>query len=258
MRFTSLGSGSGGNATVVEARSGLSTTRVLVDCGFSRRELSRRLARAGLSIADLDAVFITHEHGDHVGCALALARRDGLALITSAGTWSAIDDGDAPAALHLARDGEAVDLGDVRLLPYAVPHDAREPLQLVFDDGASRMGILTDAGSVTETMVAMLQGCAALLLECNHVPEMLAASAYPAWLKRRIAGPRGHLDNGTAAELLRRCRHPGLRRVVAAHLSERNNRPEHARAALADAFDGDATAVGVADPLEGWGWTDVG
>lgn len=257
MRFTSLGSGSSGNATVVEARSGLTTTRVLVDCGFSRRELARRLERVGLNISDLDAVFITHEHGDHVGCALTLARRDGVALVTSEGTWQAIDDGLPLDALHIARDGAAIDFRNLCLTPYAVPHDAREPLQLRFDDGAVRMGILTDAGSITDAMVAQLQGCAALLLECNHAPQLLAASAYPPWLKRRIAGPQGHLANETAAALLERCRHTGLNTVVAAHLSERNNSPGQARAALAPVLGCEAGEIGVADPLTGYGWCEV-
>ena len=127
-------------------------------------------------------------------------------------------------------------IGDLELRPYTVPHDAREPLQLVCSDGAARLGVLTDAGSVTQHMREQLARCDALLLECNHDMALLAASSYPASLKTRIAGPRGHLANEAAAALLAACAHAALRHVVAAHLSEHNNRPELACGALAGAI----------------------
>lgn len=117
MRFLSLGSGSGGNALVVEACSDTTTTRVLVDCGFSLRELVLRLARAGLDIDDIDAIFLTHEHGDHVGCASALARRRKIPLWTSRGTWQALGDDDFGVAPDFARDGDAIAIGDLCLMP---------------------------------------------------------------------------------------------------------------------------------------------
>lgn len=259
MRFCSLGSGSGGNATVVEARDGLRASRVVIDCGFSLREFETRLARAGLQPSDLDAVFVTHEHGDHVGCALGLARRHGLPLWTSRGTWRAIGvDIEDGIDLRFARDGEAIELGALRLLPYTVPHDAAEPLQLRCGDGATTLGVLTDAGSVTPHLLEHLQGCDALLLECNHDAQMLARSRYPASLKARIGGPHGHLCNDSAAQILAACRHDGLRHVVAAHLSEQNNTPDLARQALAAACGARAGDIVVADPAEGFGWLDVG
>ena len=137
MRFCSLGSGSGGNATVVEAREGHHTHRVVIDCGFSLREFETRLARAGLHPSDLHAVFVTHEHGDHVGCALTLARRHNLPLWTSRGTWRAIGSPENSGVdLRFARDGEAIEIGSLRLLPYTVPHDAAEPLPIW------RMGVM--------------------------------------------------------------------------------------------------------------------
>ena len=254
MRFCSLGSGSGGNATVVEATSGASTSRVLIDCGFSARELESRLARAGLRSEDLDAVFVTHEHGDHVGCAVALARRHRLPLWMSRGTWRAIGEPDAEGLLHFARDGQAISVGDLILSPYTVAHDAQEPLQLRVSNGVRHLGVLTDVGSITPHLLANLQGCDALLLECNHDREMLAQSRYPASLKARIGGRFGHLSNETAAEILLAIMHSGLRHLVAAHLSEQNNRPDLARAALAQACGGSPQDIVVADPLEGFGW----
>ena len=258
MRFCSLGSGSSGNATLVEAGAGARPTRLLVDCGFTQKELTARLARLGLAPADLDAVFVTHEHGDHVGCAPALARRHGVPLWMSRGTWRAIG---APELgedlLRFACDGESIEVGDLRLAPYTVPHDAAEPLQLTVDDGASKLGILTDAGSLTTHLRQALQACEALLLECNHEPAMLAASSYPASLKARVGGPLGHLANGVAAELLADCRHGRLQHVVAAHLSQQNNRPALAAAALAGALSAAPGDIVVADAVRGFDWLDL-
>jgi len=257
LRFTSLGSGSSGNATLVEAQplDGARPTRVLVDCGLPPRQLATRLATRDLLLTDIDAVFVTHEHTDHVGGVLALQRRGGLAVWASAGTWARATAKlqDAPTC-HVARDGEAIVIGSITLRPFAVPHDAAEPLQLTCSDSQHRLGILTDIGEPTDTVAQALQGCDALLLETNHDPDMLAAGAYPVWLKRRIAGQRGHLANGQSAALLGACRHAGLRHVVAAHLSRQNNRPELALAALRGALGTNGTQTSVADAAEGCAW----
>jgi len=257
MRFCSLGSGSGGNATVVEARSGSATSRVLIDCGFSLRELESRLGRAGLCADELDAVFVTHEHGDHIGCALALARRRGLPLWMSRGTWRAIGEPELPGLLRFARDGQAIAIGDLQLMPYTVAHDAQEPLQLRCSDGARHLGVLTDAGSITPHLIAHLRSCDALLLECNHDSELLAASRYPASLKARIGGRLGHLSNDTAAQILAACLHHGLKHLVAAHLSDTNNTPELAREALARVCGATVADIVVADPRQGFDWLSL-
>lgn len=258
MRFCSLGSGSGGNALVVEARSGATVSRVLIDCGFSLRELGSRLARAGLTVDDLDAVFVTHEHGDHVGCALSLAQRHGLPLWTSRGTWRAIGEPVLPhGLLTFARDGDVCTVGNIELRPFTVPHDALEPLQLRVTDGQHSLGILTDAGSITSHLLAGLHACDSLVLECNHDRTLLAQSRYPPSLKARIGGSHGHLANDTAAQILTHCHHAGLRHVVAAHLSEQNNRPALAAAALAGACGCRAEDIIVADPADGVGWLSL-
>jgi len=257
VRFCSLGSGSTGNATVVEAGDGADVTRVLIDCGFSLRELDLRLARAGLVSADLDAVFVTHEHGDHIGSAIALARRDSLPLWMSRGTWRAVRRPELPEPIRFARDGEPVVVGALELHPFTVAHDAEEPLQLRCVERDRRLGVLTDAGSITPHLIESLQGCHALLLECNHDRELLAGSRYPPSLKARIGGRYGHLANDTAAEILAACLHDGLRHLVAAHLSEENNRPELVRASLAPTWGPLRHDIVIADALRGFAWISI-
>ncbi len=258
IRFCSLGSGSSGNATVVEATSGITTTRLLIDAGFSLRELETRLARAGLAPTELDAVFITHEHGDHIGCALTLAERHDLPVWMSRGTWRAIGESVAPARLCFARDGDTIAVGDIELRPFTVAHDAAEPLQLRCSDGQHCLGVLTDLGSITEHMLDSIAGCAALILECNHDEAMLAASRYPPSLKARIGGRYGHLSNALAVELLGSGIGARLGRLVAAHLSRENNRPELVRQALAGAWGSQPQDIVIADPIDGFGWLQLG
>lgn len=260
LRFRSLGSGSSGNATLVEAQSGAHTTRLLIDCGLRLRDLEARLIEAGTCAEDLDAIFITHEHGDHIGCARSVVNRYSTPLWMSQGTWLAVyDETWEPYAhlLNVARDGCAFELGGLQALPFTVPHDAREPLQLRCSDGNRHLGIVTDLGHPSSHVVASLQGCHALLIEANHDPDLLQASAYPNFLKQRVAGPWGHLANHAAADLLKRVLHDQLSYVLAAHLSERNNTPELARASLSEALSCAPSEVNVADPVTGSAWVTV-
>lgn len=254
LRFRSLGSGSSGNATLVQAGDGTTLTHVLVDCGLGVREMARRLGEAGLLAERIDALFITHEHGDHIGSARALALRERIPVWMSAGTYAAIGEPDFEGLLRIAADGEVIDVGDLRVMPFEVPHDAREPLQLHCTDGASRLGILTDLGHVTPQVLQHLSGCGTLMLECNHDSELLAQGPYPPFLKRRVGGDWGHLANQAAAEAAAALMPAGLQQVVAAHLSEKNNRPDLARAALALAMGCEPAEVHVADAATGCRW----
>lgn len=260
LRFKSLGSGSSGNATLVEAQSGVHTTRLLIDCGIRLCDLEARLIEAGTCAEDLDAIFITHEHGDHIGCARSFVKRYSTPLWMSQGTWLAVcDDAWLPHQhlLNLARDGNTIEIGALQALPFTVPHDAREPLQLRCSDGNRHLGLATDLGHPSAHVVSSLQSCHALLLEANHDPEMLQASSYPSFLKQRVAGPWGHLANHAAAELLARVKHKDLNFVLAAHLSERNNTPELARASLSKAMQCAPLDIAVADPITGSAWVQV-
>jgi phosphoribosyl 1,2-cyclic phosphodiesterase len=257
LRFRSLGSGSTGNAALVEATSGGRTSRLLVDCGFGLRQLDLRLAKAGLAASDIDAIFVTHEHGDHIGCAHSLSRRNRIPVWMSEGTWLATGGRDFEGRLNLARDDSEFAVGDIAVQPFTVPHDAREPLQLRCSDGARTLGVLTDLGHATAHVLSRLSGVHALLLEFNHDSELLANSAYPAFLKLRVGGKHGHLSNAAAADIARAVRHEGLRHVVAAHLSEQNNRPEIVRRLMADALGGHEAEMLTASASEGSPWLDV-
>ena len=256
LRFKSLGSGSTGNATVVETV-GTRPFRLLVDCGLGLKHLQLRLTQAGLSARDIGAVFVTHEHGDHIGCARALSLKYQIPVWMSRGTYLGIGEPDFAGNLHIARDGEAICLDGLQLMPFTVPHDAREPLQLSCTDGSAKLGILTDLGHATTHVLSHLSGCDGLMLECNHDLDMLEKSAYPVFLKRRVGGPYGHLSNVAAADIARSLRHAGLKHFVAAHLSRQNNQVLLVQDLLAQALSCCPDDIVVAGPDEGTRWLQI-
>ena len=256
LRFKNLGSRSSGNSTLVEA-TGSSTVRVLVDCGLGMKHLIQRLAQAGVQPGEITALFITHEHGDHIGCARSLALRYRIPVWMSQGTHAALGSPDFDGLLGVASDDEAIDLGGLQLMPFTVPHDAREPLQLSCTDGSVKLGILTDLGHATAHVLAHLQGCDALMLECNHDADMLAQSAYPTFLKQRVGGLYGHLSNLAAAGIALKVMHQGLKHLVAAHLSVQNNHSKLVQDVLAEALSCSPDDIVIATPVDGTPWLTV-
>lgn len=254
MRFACLGSGSRGNALVVEKDG----TRLMLDCGYPVRETERRLARLGLAPGDLAGILVTHEHSDHIAGAYKFARKHALPLWLTRGTLKGFpgDASDLPK-VNLIDGHSPFSVGELQLLPFPVPHDAREPAHFVFSDGARRLGVLTDTGSSTSHIEDMLSGCDALVLECNHDSDMLMNGSYPQALKARVGGRYGHLDNQSAAELLAALDTSRLQHLVAAHLSQQNNTPELACAALAQVMGCAPGWIGVADQDEGFGWREI-
>ncbi len=255
MRFALLGSGSEGNALVVEA----GQTRVLMDCGFSLNETVARLARIGLAPEQLQGIVVTHEHGDHISGVARLARKFALPVFLTHGTLrsqhGAFNDLTSVTQIspHLP-----FAIGEIRVHPYPVPHDAGEPVQYVFSGGEKRLGVLTDAGCSTPHIEAMLGGCDALVLECNHDPGLLANGDYPYSVKQRIGGRFGHLNNHDAAALLARLDSSQLQFLVAAHLSHKNNNPALAVSALSGAIGWPEERITVATQNEGTSWCDIG
>ncbi|MBX3230208.1 MAG: MBL fold metallo-hydrolase [Labilithrix sp.] len=221
MRVYVLGSGSGGNALLVDANG----TRVLVEAGLGPRIVAARLAELGVDLApgELDGIVATHEHGDHFGHAAQLAAAFGAPLYLHAGI-------DAPAAdvtVHRYPIGRAFRVGGLAFASVHVPHDVMQ-VALRVDDGVRALGVATDVGRVTNDLVALLAECDAALLEANHCAEMLAFSDYPDVVKRRVGGGLGHLSNAQAAELAARLVGSRLARLWLGHLSRTNNSPARA------------------------------
>jgi len=256
LRFASLASGSSGNCLVAEA----SGTVVLVDCGLSLTETERRLARAGLEPSQVSALLVTHEHGDHACGAFEFAAAHRIAVYLTHGTLAALKaegkvlDG---VALSIVNGRQSFFVDGIQVLPFTVPHDAREPVQYVLSDGASRLGVLTDVGISTSHVEKMLSGLDALVLECNYDRDLLWNGGYPRWLKERIAGPFGHLDNRESERLLAALDRSRLKHVIGAHLSQQNNRPELARAALARALGCEESWIGIAGQDDGFAWRSI-
>lgn len=221
------------------------------------KHLDERLARRGLAFSDLDAVFITHEHSDHIGCARQLALQAKLPLLMSRGTYAAIGTPDLNGLVQFALDGEPIQLKDLCIHPFTVAHDAKEPLQLTATDGDKRFGLLTDLGHVTQHVALQMQNLHAIVLEFNHDEALLQASKYPPFLKQRIAGNYGHLSNTQAATLLQAISHKGLKHLIAAHLSEQNNQPERVRSVISPCLDGLNFEVSIADAEDGFDWLTV-
>lgn len=227
----------------------------MLDCGFVMREVEKRMTRFELNPSELSGIIVTHEHSDHIGGVFKLARRYKLPVWLSHGTLEAARSDSEGVDLRICRDGETLVIGDLEIRPFTVPHDAREPLQYVASDGVRKLGVLTDIGQTTPHVTAALSGCDALLLEFNHDSEMLANSAYPPFLKSRIAGPLGHLSNEHSAQLLAALDLSKLKRLVAAHLSKKNNTPELVRNEIDKVVDKDVEVV-IAGQDEGFDWMD--
>lgn len=252
MEFAVLGSGSGGNCSLI--RHG--KTCLMVDNGFSVSETERRLARLRTEPESVSALLVTHEHGDHISGVSRFAAKYDIPVWMTPGCYAFAQYKGLPNA-GLLMLSEPLVIGDLEVLPVAVPHDSREPAQYVFSDGARRFGLLTDLGRITPHVIECYSGLDALMLEANHDTEMLANGPYPHRLKRRVAGNYGHLSNGQAADLLAAADVSRLQHIVAAHLSEHNNRPELAQQALAAALGCEEEWVGIAHQDDGLDWRQV-
>ena len=228
-----LGSGSRGNCVAVESDG----VAVLVDAGFSAREIERRAETAGLPLERVAALVLTHEHGDHARGAARLARRLRAPVLTAPGTWTRLE-GDMKDAEHRPIGFCArTEVGPFRVTACPTSHDAAEPLAVALHaaDGAS-VGVAYDLGRPTAAVRYLLRHLTALVLEANHDEVQLRTSGYPPVVRRRIAGSGGHLSNRAAAELLGELHHPGLGVVVLAHLSRQCNTEAEARATVASAL----------------------
>jgi phosphoribosyl 1,2-cyclic phosphodiesterase len=253
LRFASLGSGSKGNATLIES----GKTRILVDCGFSLGEVEKRLGRLACNPESLNAIVVTHEHGDHANGVGRLSRRYRIPVWSSIGTYNSMRDTDF-ARFYPINIHEAFSIQDLELNPFPVPHDAREPCQFVVSNGESRLGMLTDTGMLTPFIKDQLADIDGLLLECNYDTQMLATGSYHYQLKKRVASTLGHLANEQATQVLKEIHTERLQQVIGMHLSEQNNLPEYAKSALAIGLNCEPEDITLACQAKGLDWRVLG
>ncbi|MEE9445262.1 MAG: MBL fold metallo-hydrolase [Cocleimonas sp.] len=256
LRFASLGSGSKGNATLIESGVNDNSTRILLDCGFSTKELEARLANLKRSADTLTAIVITHEHSDHIAGAGRLSRKYRIPVWLTVGTYHMCRDKDF-AQTHFIDSHADFSIDDIRLHPFPVPHDAREPCQFVFSDGASRLGIVTDLGCHTPHIIRHLNNLDGLMLECNYDKKMLFGGSYPKTLKERVASFKGHLGNEQSSHLLKELELTKLKHIIGVHVSEKNNTPELALQALCEGMSCQKNDVSLASQSTGFSWREL-
>jgi phosphoribosyl 1,2-cyclic phosphodiesterase len=233
-RLYVLGSGSRGNCCAVECDGAV----LVIDAGFSAREIERRAEAVGLALSRVVGIALTHEHGDHASGAGSLARRLRAPILTAPGTWAGLRVDAKRTTHHPLGLGASVELGPFRVTACPTSHDAAEPLALaVATADGYRVGVAYDLGRPTAAVRYLLRDLNAVVLEANHDDVLLRTSGYPPSVQQRIAGSGGHLSNRACAELLAEVHHPGLGAVVLAHLSQRCNSPGEARRAVAEALE---------------------
>jgi len=257
LRFRVLGSGSTGNATLVEA----GKTRILIDAGIGPRSLAERLQSAGVDPASLAAIFVSHEHSDHSRGAAPFSAKWGVRLAGSRGTYAAAGFGAVEiAGYDVLVAGATRRVGSLAVTTIALPHDAAEPLAFVVTADGVRLGHATDFGQVSRTMVEAFRPCDALLMESNYDAAMLRDGPYPWSLKERILSPVGHVSNDDVARYLGSGLGEACRTVVLAHLSQTNNHPEAARmtAEVALRRRGRTEVQLELTSADGTGWISVG
>lgn len=240
LRFSVLGSGSRGNASVVWS----GDDAVLVDCGLPARRTIKHLCEIGVDPEKLKGVFLTHEHSDHIGGVDVLARKLGVPVFCTPGTRDGLRLSRS-VAVHTVEAGRALRIGGLDVEPFRVNHDVPDPVGFVVGAGVHRVGFATDMGSVRESVVRALRTCRAALLEFNHDEYMLRHGEYPTFLKRRVASDLGHLSNRQGAALLGRLLGSRLEHVLLGHLSLKNNRADLALSAAHSALEGSGQAMSV-------------
>lgn len=226
MEMCSIASGSSGNCIYV----GSGSTSLLIDAGISGKRIEAGLNTIGRTGKEMDGVFITHEHSDHIRGLGVLARKCGLPIYATRETYEAILNcpslGKIPEGLFReVRPDQAVQIGDLTVEPFSVSHDAANPVGYRIDHEKQSVAVATDLGAYTSYTVEHLRNLDVLLLEANHDTHMLEAGAYPYYLKRRILGERGHLSNETAGQLLCQILHDNMKQILLGHLSRENNYP---------------------------------
>lgn len=222
LRFSLLGSGSSGNAILMASE----RTKILIDNGLSFKQLSLRAAAVGLSLEDLAAIVVTHEHGDHVSGIGVLTRKVPVPVYMTRGTFENLSPTlGTLGEVRFFEAGDTLLIGDLTIRSFSVSHDAADPVGFTVSAGGAQFGLATDLGHVSHLVRNRLAGSHALIIESNHCPEMLRKGEYPPKVQQRIRGRQGHLSNEDMCSLLHSLLHDDLQHVVLVHISEKNNSP---------------------------------
>lgn len=252
LKVASLGSGSKGNATLVSN----GEVTVMVDCGFTVKEVLKRLPRINLEPEQIDGILVTHEHQDHISGVGALSRKFSIPVWATRGSLLSGKCGNLPEC-NIIEGFSPFSIGSLNITPLSVPHDAREPCQFLFTQEQVRLAILTDLGCFTPKIIEQLTPCHGILLECNHDEDMLWNGPYPDRLKQRVAGRMGHMSNRQAIELLQQMDLDVLQLVIATHLSEQNNCPTLVGELLAETLRWPTEQIKIAEQELGFDWHEV-
>ena len=243
LTFSLLGSGSSGNATYVASAG----TRVLIDSGLSFKRLALRMAEIGAAPERLDAVLVTHEHGDHVKGLGILARKTGVTVYCTAATHEHLSPsiGELPEVRHF-ESGDTFSIGDLKINSFGISHDAADPVSFSVECNGAKLGLATDLGKVSHPVLRGLRASQTLVLEANHCPDMLRRGSYPPIIQQRIRGSQGHLSNQDMCSLLAALKHDALHRVVLIHLSKENNSAELVRRMAGQVLNGHGAEIIIA------------
>lgn len=237
----SLLSGSSGNATLIVQDGKI----ILLDCGASGKRLSIAVESLGFSCSDIDAIFLTHEHTDHIMGAGVMSRRFDIPIYATAKTFSAMNVGPIKNTnINMVEPGTEISIGGIEVMPFPISHDAASPVGYSFGLSEGKFTSLTDTGTITNEIYSYIHDSRYMILESNHDVEMLQCGGYPYALKKRILGRTGHLSNGTAAEFAVKMLKNGVERIMLGHLSEENNTPEIAYKTVENAINRAGAIVG--------------
>ena len=242
MQLYSIASGSSGNCIYLGEEDG----GILIDAGISRKRIVTGLERKGLSLDDIKAIFITHEHSDHISGLGPVLRKNPIPVYATADTVSAIWEKTnmnniSPELFHSIRPEEEIEAGEMLVRPFSISHDAVDPVCYTVEKQGKRAAVATDMGCFDDTIIRVLGQCDSVLIEANHDINMLQVGPYPYSLKMRILGNKGHLSNTSCADLIKEILHKDLKHLVLGHLSRENNFPQLAYRTVLDELENTET-----------------
>lgn len=249
MQFASLGSGSKGNSSIIKSKN----TTLLIDCGFSLRQMEIRLQRLNINPETIDAILITHEHSDHICGTTRLANKYNIAVWASKGSSQKI----ALEQINIINIHQDFTIKDCQITPVAVPHDTKEPCQFVITSGEFKLGILTDVGHITSHIINCFNGCNGLMLETNYDEQLLQNGLYPEFLKARIRGNFGHLSNQQAGEFIKSIDISRLQKITLMHISQNNNSNKLAFETINNVIGNKISSPILADQETGFDWLEI-